>query len=113
MLVEKTRTTEVTGEVITDNFTYGVNYSLNGGELIRLVCNVNKKVVTEVETPDGKQPVEELLYVGNLVSEGGNNQVYLQSEEAITPHVTVFETVLAEVKASLAPAPASKRATKE
>lgn len=44
MLVEKSRTTEVRGEVITDGYVYGVNYKLNGNELVKLHCDVNKKV---------------------------------------------------------------------
>lgn len=103
MLVEKSRSTEVVGEVITDNYTYGVNYSLNGSGLARLNCSVTKKVVSEVETPGGKQDVENLQHVGSMNIEGSNRNVYMSGDEVITPHAAVFEQILAEVKASIAP----------
>lgn len=106
MLVETSRTTEVRGEVITDNYVYEVNYSLNGKELTRLHCNVNKKVSEEVETPEGKQTVESQLYVGIMFKESGNKQISLQEGEEIAPHVTVFEQILIDVAALLNPVPA-------
>ena len=109
MLVEKTRTTEVAGEVITDNFTYNVSYSLNGANLVKLTCNVDKKVVSEIDTPEGKQPVEEILNIGFISLDAGNKQVYIQEEEDTICHAKVFETVLSEVRAALVPvAPVAK-----
>ncbi len=105
MLVETSRTTEVRGEVITDGYRYEVTYSLNGKELTRIHCNVNKKVSEEVETPEGKQPVESQKYVGIMFRESGNKQISLQEGEEIAPHVVVFEQILSEVAALLAPAP--------
>ncbi len=105
MLVEKSRTTEVRGEVITDNYVYGVNYSLNGKELVKLHCDVNKKVSEEVETPEGKQTVESQKYVGIMFKESGNKQISLQEGEEIAPHVVVFEQILTDVAALLAPTP--------
>lgn len=109
MLVEKSRSTEVVGEVITDNYIYGVNYSLNGSGLARLNCSVAKKVVSEVETPGGKQSVENQQHVGTMSIEGNNRNVYMSGDESVVPHAEVFEQILAEVKTSLsAPVKASK-----
>ena len=105
MLVEKSRTTEVRGEVITDGYVYGVNYKLNGNELVKLHCDVNKKVSEEVETPEGKQTVESRKSVGIMFRESGNKQISLQEGEEIAPHVVVFEQILSDVAALLAPAP--------
>lgn len=113
MFVENSRTTEVAGEVVRGNFIYSVNYSLNAGVLIRLNCSVSKKLVTEVETPEGKQDIESVVHVGSLSIEGGNRNIYLCGDESVAPHVEVFETVLAEVKALLAPVQGVKKATKE
>ncbi|WP_042371467.1 hypothetical protein [Bacteroides neonati] len=106
MLVETSRTTEVRGEVITDGYRYEVTYSLNGKELTRIHCNVNKKVSEEVETPEGKQTVESQQYVGIMFKESGNKQISLQEGEEIAPHVVVFEQVLSEVSTLLNPVPA-------
>ena len=105
MLVEKSRTTEVRGEVITDGYIYGVNYSLNGKELVKLHCQVSKKVSEQIETPEGKQPVESQQYVGIMFRESGNKQISLQEGEEIAPHVVVFEQILSEVAALLTPVP--------
>lgn len=108
MLVEKQRTTEVVGEVITDNYNYGVNYSLDGSGLVRLNCSVTKRVVSEVETPGGKQSVENLQHVGSMSIEESNRNVYMSGDELVAPHAAVFETVLAEVKESLTTSVAKK-----
>lgn len=108
MLVEKSRTTEVVGEVITDNYVYGVNYSLNGNGLVRLNCSVTKKVVSEVETPGGKQNVESTQHVGTMSIEGSNRNVYMSSDEVVAPHAAVFEQILAQVKESLTVSVAKK-----
>ncbi|MCP4141257.1 MAG: hypothetical protein GY755_13405 [Chloroflexi bacterium] len=105
MLVETSRTTEVRGEVITDGYAYGVTYKLNGNELVKLHCDVNKKVSEEVETPEGKQTVESRKSVGIMFRESGNKQISLQEGEEIAPHVVVFEQILSDVAALLAPAP--------
>ena len=106
MLVEKSRTTEVRGEVITDGYIYGVNYSLNGGELVKLHCQVSKKVNEEIETPEGKQTVESQQYVGIMFRESGNKQISFQEGEEIAPHVVVFDQVLSEASTLLNPVPA-------
>lgn len=105
MLVEKSRKQEVRGEVITDGYVYGVTYLLNGKELVKLHCDVSKKVSEEIETPEGKQAVERRNNVGTMFRESGNKQICLQEGEEIAPHVVVFEQILADVAALLAPTP--------
>ena len=105
MLVEKSRKQEVRGEVITGGYVYGVTYLLNDNELVKLHCDVNKKVSEEIETPEGKQAVERQNNVGIMFKESGNKQISLQEGEEIAPHVVVFEQILSEVTALLAPAP--------
>ncbi len=112
MLVEKSRKQEVRGEVITDNYAYVVNYSLDNNELVKLHCDVTKKVSEEVETLEGKQTVERQAYVGNMFRESGNKQICSQEGEEIAPHVVVFEQILADVAALLTPVPPAKKTTK-
>lgn len=109
MLVEKSRTTEVRGEVITDGYRYGVKCNFNGKELVKLHCDVDKKVSEDVETPEGKQTVERQNNVGFMLRESGNKQISLQEGEAIAPHVVVFEQILSEAAALLIPVPKAAR----
>lgn len=105
MLVEKSRTVEVTAEVTNETHAYGVRYKLNGNELVSLHCDVSKKVPEEVDTPGGKQTVNPVERIGIMFKESGNKQISLRENEDIAPHVVVFEQILAEVVTSLAPAP--------
>ena len=92
MFTEKSRATAVTGSAESGGFIYKVNYSTDGDKLIRLHCNVYKKA-SETEPEQ---------YVGLMFNESGNKQFSFPQDIDITPHVAVFETILGEVKASLA-----------
>ena len=92
MFTEESRSITVTGSAESDGFVYKVNYSTDGDKLLRLHCNVYKKV-SETEAEQ---------YVGLMFNESGTKQFSFPQDTDITPHVAVFETILGEVKASLA-----------
>lgn len=92
MFTEESRATAVTGSAENGDFNYKVNYSADGNKLIKLHCTVYKKT-TETEPEQ---------YAGLMSQENGNKQFSFPQDTDITPHVAVFETILGEVKASLA-----------
>jgi len=92
MFTEESRATAVTGSAENGNFNYKVNYSADGNKLIKLHCTVYKKA-TETEPEQ---------YVGLMFNESGNKQFSFPQDVDVAPHVAVFETILGEVKASLA-----------
>ena len=92
MFTEESRATAVTGSAENGNFNYKVNYSTDGDKLLRLHCNVYKKA-SETEAEQ---------YVGLMFNESGNKQFSFPQDVDVAPHVAVFETILGEVKASLA-----------
>ena len=92
MFTEESRVTAVTGSAENGNFNYKVNYSTDGDKLLRLHCNVYKKA-SETEPEQ---------YVGLMFNESGNKQFSFPQDSDVAPHVAVFETILGEVKASLA-----------
>ncbi len=91
MFTEESRSITVTGSAESNGFVYKVNYSTDGDKLLRLHCNVYKKA-SETEAEQ---------YAGLMFQESGNKQFSFPQDTDITPHVAVFETVLAEVKAGL------------
>ena len=101
MFTEELRTTTVIGSAENEDYKYRVTYSLDGNSLLRLHCNVYKKVSEEVSTPESQQTVEREVYAGLMFQESGNKQVSFPQDTDITPHIAVFETILSEVKASL------------
>ena len=112
MLVVKSRTTKVVGEVITDNYLYKVNYNLNGEELVNIHCDVYKKLTQEIDTPEGKQNVERTENVGMMFKEAGNKQICLRDGEDTAPHAVVFEQILSEITTLLAPVASIPKITK-
>ena len=101
MFTEESRTISVVGSAESGDYKYKVDYNLNGNNLVNLHCNVYKKVSEEVTTSTGKQTVEREEYAGLMFQESGNKQFSFPQDTDITPHVTVFEAVLTEIKASL------------
>jgi len=101
MFTEESRTTTVTGSAESGDYKYKVDYNLNGNNLVNLHCNVYKKTSEEVTTSTGTQTVEKEEYTGLMFQESGNKQFSFPQDTDITPHVTVFEAVLTEIKASL------------
>ena len=93
MLVEKTRTTAVTGTAESGDYNYKVNYSVDGKILLKINCNVYKKA-TETSPEE---------YAGMMLQENGNKQTSFRQSVEVAPHLQVFETILSEVNASLVP----------
>jgi hypothetical protein len=102
MFTEESRSTAVVGSAESGDYKYKVNYNTDGKSLTSLHCNVYKKVSEEVTTSTGTQTVEKEEYTGLMFQESGNKQFSFPQDTDITPHVTVFEAVLTEIKASLA-----------
>ena len=92
MFTEESRSITVTGSAESGGFVYKVNYSTDGDKLLRLHCNVYKKA----------NETEPEQYVGLMFNESGNKQFSFPQDSDVAPHVAVFETILGEVKASLA-----------
>lgn len=92
MFTEESRSITVTGSAESNGFVYKVNYSTDGDKLLRLHCNVYKKA-TETEPEQ---------YAGLMFQESGNKQFSSHRTRILQSHVAVFETILGEVKASLA-----------
>jgi hypothetical protein len=101
MFTEESRTISVAGSAESGDYKYKVDYNLNGNNLVNLHCNVYKKTSEEVTTSTGTQTVEKEEYTGLMFQESGNKQFSFPQDTDITPHVTVFEAVLTEIKASL------------
>lgn len=91
MFTEESRATAVTGSAENGNFNYKVNYSADGNKLIKLHCTVYKKT-TETEPEQ---------YAGLMSQENGNKQFSFPQDTDIAPHVTVFDTILSEIKTAL------------
>jgi len=101
MFTEESRTISVAGSAESGDYKYKVDYNLSGNSLTSLHCNVYKKTSEEVTTSTGTQTVEKEEYTGLMFQESGNKQFSFPQDTDITPHVTVFEAVLTEIKASL------------
>ena len=101
MLTENSRAIAVTATAEKGDYKYSVDYNLNGNKLVSLHCNIYKKTIEEVTTSTGTQQVEKEEYAGLMFQENGNKQFSFPQDTDITPHVTVFEQILVEVKASL------------
>nr|WP_320058772.1 hypothetical protein [uncultured Bacteroides sp.] len=101
MFTEESRSTAVVGSTESGEYKYKVDYNVDNGNLIKMHCNVYKKTGEEVTTSTGKQTVEREEYAGLMFQESGNKQFSFPQDTDITPHVTVFEAVLTEIKASL------------
>ena len=112
MLVVKSRTTKVVGEVITDNYLYKVNYNLNGEELVNIHCDVYKKLTQEIDTPEGKQNVERTENVGMMFKEPDKKRMILNLGEDTAPHAIIFDQILSEVEKLLVPIPVTQKHTK-
>jgi hypothetical protein len=91
MFTEESRATAVTGSAENGDFNYKVDYKTDGNKLIKLHCNIYKKT-TETEAE---------LYVGFMLNESGNKQFSFPQDTDIAPHVTVFDTILSEIKTAL------------
>ncbi|WP_321331878.1 hypothetical protein [uncultured Bacteroides sp.] len=102
MFTEESRSTAVAGSAESGEFKYKVDYNADNGNLIKMHCNVYKKISEEVTTSTGTQTVEREEYAGLMFQESGNKQFSFPENTDITPHVTVFETILSEIKAGLA-----------
>lgn len=101
MLTEKTRVTVVTGSAESGDYAYNVEYSIENGSLVKLVCTVTRNAIVTMDTPAGKQDTEEKQEIGIMFVDAGKKQIAINDFEDTTPHVEVFETILQEVKTSL------------
>jgi len=101
MFAEESRSTAVAGSAESGEYKYKVNYNLSGNSLTSLHCNVYKKTSEEVTTSTGTQTVEKEEYAGIMFQESGNKQFSFPQDTDITPHITVFEAVLTEIKEGL------------
>ena len=108
MFQEESRTIQVNGKAVSGDYQYNVNYSVNNDDLSRLHCEITKTVTDEIDTPTGKQPVITQRYIGYLLLESGSKQMSLPESEYVTAHLTAFDQITKEVKATLEPKPASK-----
>ena len=108
MFQEESRTVQVNGKAVSGDYQYNVNYSVNNDDLSRLHCEITKTVTDEIDTPTGKQPVITQQYIGYLLLESGSKQMSLPESENVTAHLTAFDQITKEVKATLEPKPASK-----
>lgn len=108
MFQEESRTVQVNGKAVSGDYQYDVDYEVNNGILTRLNCNVSKTITEQIDTPTGKQPVVSQHPVGYLRLESGSKQMSLPESENATAHLTAFDQITKEVKATLEPKPASK-----
>lgn len=109
MLQERQRTTTVDAFAQAGAFTYNVNYVLNGSVINSVNCSIEKKVSEPVPVPGGgTQEAERLVNIGSIYYGGGRNQTNIVSDEALTPHLEVFDQILAEIKAGINPAVENK-----
>ena len=108
MFQEESRTIQVNGKAVSGDYQYNVNYSVNNSSLSRLHCEITKTVTDEIDTPTGKQPVTSGRYIGYLLLESGSKQMSLPESENVTAHLTAFDQIVKEVKATLEPKPGSK-----
>ena len=90
ILTENSRTTQVEAIAKSGEYEYQVSYSYNGNELRRLSCNINKVDVNENRT-----------YSGYMSFENGNKSMNFPADVVVTPHITMFESILTEVKVGL------------
>ena len=108
MFQEESRTIQVNGKAVSGDYQYNVNYSVNNSSLSRLHCEITKTVTDEIDTPTGKQPVIAQRYIGYLLLESGSKQMSLPESENVTAHLTAFDQIAKEVKATLEAKPAPK-----
>lgn len=112
MLQERQRTTTVDAFAQAGAFTYNVNYTLNDGVINSVNCSIEKKVSEPVPVPGGgTQEAERLVNIGSIYYGSGRKQINVLSDETLTPHLEVFEQVLAEINAAIRPE-VEKKATK-
>lgn len=112
MLQERQRTTTVDAFVQTDAFTYNVSYVLNGVSVNSVNCSIEKRVTEPVQVPGGStQGVERTINIGSIYYGSGRTQINIVSDEVLTPHLGVFEQILAEIQAAISPA-GEKKTTK-
>ena len=90
ILTENSKTTQVEAIARSGEYEYQVTYSCNGAELLRLSCSINK--VDE----NGNR-----IYSGYMASESGNKSMNFPADVVVTPHITMFESILTEVKVGL------------
>lgn len=102
LLQETNRAVTVRATAKNDEFTYNVNYSIESGKLIRIDCGVVETVKESIDVPGGSpQYSEREMYLGNIVNELGNVQVFLKEGTDIVAHLETFELILSEVKDQL------------
>lgn len=90
MLVEKTRNLKVTAEAVQGNYVFQVEYLFDSTTLEKCSCQVYKK--TENELQD---------YIGNMSLEKGNKNICIRENEDLAELLPTFESIIAEVKATL------------
>lgn len=91
ILTEVSRTTDVSAKAKNGDFEYNVNYSYAEGKLIRLSVNINK--LSSLGDED--------TYSGYMGYEGGNKTTSFPMSVDMTPHIQMFESIIAEVEASI------------
>lgn len=91
MLVEKSRNLQVSAEATVGNYTFRTEYHVSGkSELVNISCQVYKTMESS-----------EQEYVGNMSLESGNKNICIRENEQVSELLPTFETIIAEIRASL------------
>ena len=93
ILTEKSRATQVEAITKSGEYEYSVDYKFLNNELIRLQCTIEK-----VEKKDG---IESRNSCGYMALENGNKSMNFPVDVDALPHITMFDSIVKEVKASL------------
>lgn len=98
MFVEETR--QVNGRAVTEQFTYFVDYYLNGSEFSRLHCGIERNIKTE-PTAEGVEQPDTYEHVGDMYFDENVKQIHIPVHEDMTPHVIAFEGIIKEITSVL------------
>ena len=102
-MLEKIKTTvTVEARKETDNALYQLNYSVVDNNLTSVNCSVNKKTVVQVDTLDGKQQVEQLVFAGNVYLTNGHITCSIPQENDATAYMADFMAMVEEIESGIA-----------
>lgn len=102
-MLEKIKTTvTVEARKETDNALYQLNYSVVDNSLTSINCSVNKKTVVQVDTLDGQQQVEQLVFAGNVYLTNGHITCSIPQGNDATAYMADFMVMVEEIESGIA-----------
>lgn len=91
------------GHEVVEDYTYNLSISINENVLHSVSCQISKKVLVDMQVPEGVTPqkAEHTIQVGAIQFANGQLSSQINFDEDSITHLAKFSEYMKEIKAGL------------